>query len=247
MIIDELDRCRPNYALDVLEVIKHIFNVEKITFIISADSKQINESIRHCYGPGIDSQRYLEKFFDLRLTFPEVDDRDRSVLELYSAYLSSHLPNATESKQYIASTLESLVTLSKTHNLSIRSFQKICQNFSLVLSQTTERHYRIPPVIALLCFCREIFPDIYARLTRGEYAYSDLLKDLSLKEVKDSFGGTTWFFRCIRWVLSSDLSQEPEEVQRFDGGQFRYSLERDRIFPVLAKTMVEPTTIIYTA
>ena len=33
IFIDELDRCKPTYAIKLLERIKHYFNQEKITFV----------------------------------------------------------------------------------------------------------------------------------------------------------------------------------------------------------------------
>lgn len=37
-IIDELDRCRPNYAVEVLEKVKHFFSVQGIVFVLSLNS-----------------------------------------------------------------------------------------------------------------------------------------------------------------------------------------------------------------
>lgn len=64
IFIDELDRCRPTYAIELLERIKHFFELDDCRFIIASDSKQLAHSIRAVYGQGFASERYLNRFFD---------------------------------------------------------------------------------------------------------------------------------------------------------------------------------------
>ncbi len=73
IIIDELDRCSPNYSILLLERIKHYFNIESITFIFSVNLKEVRHSIIKHYGDGFDADRYLDRFFDIKLSLPEVD------------------------------------------------------------------------------------------------------------------------------------------------------------------------------
>jgi hypothetical protein len=64
ILIDELDRCRPNYAIELLESIKHLFDIEGIVFIIATDSKQLSHSINAVYGESFASEKYLKRFFE---------------------------------------------------------------------------------------------------------------------------------------------------------------------------------------
>lgn len=64
IFIDELDRCRPTYAIELLERIKHFFELEDCRFVIASDSRQLAHSIRAVYGQGFSSERYLNRFFD---------------------------------------------------------------------------------------------------------------------------------------------------------------------------------------
>lgn len=70
-VIDELDRCRPTFAIEVLERVKHLFSVDHLVFIMGTDKSQLSESIRSVYGT-IDVQDYLNRFFDLELHLSEV-------------------------------------------------------------------------------------------------------------------------------------------------------------------------------
>jgi len=62
LFIDELDRCRPDFAVNMLENIKHVFDVEGVQFVLVTNFDQLRSSINHCYGNGLDAQRYLDKF-----------------------------------------------------------------------------------------------------------------------------------------------------------------------------------------
>lgn len=67
IFIDELDRCRPLYSIELLERIKHVFGIKKLIFILSIDKSQLCESIKSQYG-NINANSYLKRFIDLEYT-----------------------------------------------------------------------------------------------------------------------------------------------------------------------------------
>ena len=71
VFVDELDRCRPDFAIKLLEVIKHLFDVPGVCFVVSINTRQLSESIRAVYGGGFDATHYLHRFFDLTYRLPE--------------------------------------------------------------------------------------------------------------------------------------------------------------------------------
>lgn len=75
IFIDELDRCRPNFAIEMLERIKHYFDDDRIIFIASVNREQLIHSISKYYGMNFDSTGYLDKFFDWNIYLPELDTR----------------------------------------------------------------------------------------------------------------------------------------------------------------------------
>lgn len=83
IFIDELDRCRPDYAVQVLETIKHFFSVEGVVFVIAIDDKQLRSSIASVYGPKLDADGYLRRFIDWRFNIPEPSAK------LFTQYLSN--------------------------------------------------------------------------------------------------------------------------------------------------------------
>lgn len=73
IFIDELDRCRPNFAIEMLERIKHYFDDDRIIFVASINREQLIHSISKYYGTNFDSTGYLDKFFDRNVYLPEID------------------------------------------------------------------------------------------------------------------------------------------------------------------------------
>ena len=71
-IIDELDRCRPTFAIELLERVKHIFDVENIVFVFGINREELTKSLRSVYGE-IEAEEYLRRFFDLPLALPQAD------------------------------------------------------------------------------------------------------------------------------------------------------------------------------
>ena len=70
VFIDELDRCKPSYAVRLLERIKHYFTHDNITFVFSVNTNELQHTIKKHYGDDFDGSRYLDRFFDLRVTLP---------------------------------------------------------------------------------------------------------------------------------------------------------------------------------
>ena len=71
LFIDELDRCRPDYAVDMLEVIKHVFDVKNVKVVLVTNTKQLRAAINHRYGMEVDAQKYLDKFLKYSFALPD--------------------------------------------------------------------------------------------------------------------------------------------------------------------------------
>lgn len=71
--IDELDRCRPSFAIELLETIKHLFSVPGVIFVVSLDKEQLSHSIETIYGKDMDTSGYLKRFFDIEYKLPNAD------------------------------------------------------------------------------------------------------------------------------------------------------------------------------
>lgn len=81
IFIDELDRCRPSFAIEMLERIKHYFDDERVIFVVSLNKEQLIHTITNYYGSGFDATRYLNKFFDVNINLPVMDRYQKQSIE----------------------------------------------------------------------------------------------------------------------------------------------------------------------
>lgn len=114
VFVDELDRCRPSYAVRLLERIEHYFINDRITFVFSVNLEQLQHTIKNFYGNDFDACRYLDRFFDLRLSLPPINTTK------YYNYLN--LSNNIVGDRV-------LMRIQQTFNMSIREF---CKFYDLV-------------------------------------------------------------------------------------------------------------------
>lgn len=91
LIIDELDRCRPDYAVKMLETLKHFYNNKKLTIVVVTNNKQLSYTIRKYYGNEFDGYGYLNKIYDTVITL-EVENLDNYLKRHCQIINSTHLP-----------------------------------------------------------------------------------------------------------------------------------------------------------
>jgi len=78
IIVDELDRCRPDFAIKFLERVKHFFNVPGICFLIATDHQNLPQAVKTVYGDQVDGELYLRKFFDFEFNLPRPSLKDHA-------------------------------------------------------------------------------------------------------------------------------------------------------------------------
>lgn len=78
VVIDELDRCRPGYALRTLDVLKHLFDMPGMVFVLFVNREQIESMIASQFGANVGSG-YLSKFVHVWVPLtqsPDISGRD---------------------------------------------------------------------------------------------------------------------------------------------------------------------------
>jgi len=88
--VDELDRCRPDYAIELIEGIKHLFGVRGIYFVIGTNITELSHSIKAVYGEQFSAEKYLKRFFDFQFNLPEPAHDD------FTKYLFNEIAVPTE-------------------------------------------------------------------------------------------------------------------------------------------------------
>ena len=135
IFIDELDRCRPTYAIEMLETVKHLFNIPNLVFVLSTDTAQLEHSIKVVYGEGFDAREYLSRFFEQRLLLPMPDHftflKSKNSFESLDLNESSqHLFPAIDTKEKVSAVLGMFCEINK---ISLRRTLQFADKLEAIL------------------------------------------------------------------------------------------------------------------
>jgi energy-coupling factor transporter ATP-binding protein EcfA2 len=172
-IIDELDRCRPPFALSVIERVKHLFSVFGVRFILVTYLHHLEETIRGSYGTTFDAHSYLEKFYHLRVTLPEPDDAHRRSRKIYIDFLWASLNLRLANRELDEVVKRMIYVLSEIHNLSLRQIERSLTHVALVCAAAGENYLVIAPLVAGLCVMRQINPILYDQAKSKSLSWRD--------------------------------------------------------------------------
>lgn len=169
-IIDELDRCRPNYAVELLEQVKHFFSVSGIVFVLSIDKKHLSSSIRGFYGSEqINTDEYLRRFIDLEYSIPEPSNN------LFCNYLYNyyHLDQFFDNKRddQLVRIAEDLFNKSKA---TLRQQEKAFALTRLVLSSFNPQENKYPSLLFVLIYIKMFENDFYINIKNNTYSAQEL-------------------------------------------------------------------------
>ena len=174
VVIDELDRCRPSYAVELLETAKHLFAVNNIVFVLAVNRAELAHAIKALYGSGFDAEGYLRRFFDVdfRLPAPEREAFINALLEAtqINDYFERTQDQSTrEDAQVVRDLLQGFFG---GPALSLRRIAQALHRLGLVCASVPSENYTFAPAAVVALILRTIDADLYHRFVRG--AASDL-------------------------------------------------------------------------
>ena len=157
IIIDELDRCRPDYAIQLLEIIKHIFDVKNIIFLFLINRKQLESIISTIYMNSNLSIKYFEKFYDIELNLPEANYKELNepefqVVNSFKEYKVDK-NNYSENRDLVIQKifLDMIFVVNDSFSkISIRSIKKLLKKFNILKDSLIEKEKEQHILILLL-------------------------------------------------------------------------------------------------
>lgn len=174
VMIDELDRCRPDFAIRVLERVKHFFSVENVVFILIVNLDQLEQAVKGVYGSSIAARTYIEKFYHLRLRLPKPPPPSQRthplqdhVVRLWEQF---DIPNRAHRNQHI----DMLVNMAPQLGLELRTIERILVNYGLYMITADDRHIQEPSIIFGICTMRHLDPPLYERAASGRITLAEV-------------------------------------------------------------------------
>lgn len=242
-IVDELDRCRPSFALEVLERIKHFFSVPNVHFVLGTHLAQLHNSVLISYGPGVDAQTYLQKFIHVTTAFTE---DSRSPRTRTAAKFIEHLVNALQfssrDRETVGTAMEFIRFVAIREDLSLRAIERILSVLALALASSRSTDLRPPVILAGLCVLKVTSPEVFKKCKQGSATFDDIAKPLCLTprggESEDDLEEISYTARWWKWCTNA--SGEGDEFPNAQQLRWDYNIrEPRRIIPIVANSILD--------
>ena len=179
IIIDELDRCKPTFAINLLENIKHLFSIYEIVFFIATDRKQLAESIKAVYGSGFDATTYLDRFFDINLHLS-----NKSLNNYINSKYQSLFDSNESSRVFSNTDMDKIIS---TLNLTVRDIEKILYE-TLLLKTITQTTKFVPEACIMLLILKYKIPNFYQKfIFEEDYKIQEFMINNNLSKSKNDY------------------------------------------------------------
>ncbi|EJP76879.1 KAP family P-loop NTPase fold protein [Stenotrophomonas maltophilia] len=243
IIIDELDRCRPDFAIKFLERIKHFFNVKGICFLIAVDHKNLPQAVKTLYGPEVDGELYLRKFFDFEFNLPppSLEDHANQIFQNFpgtdcykdASSLRKKLRNLRTLQDYDLLRNESQENIDRAEYSIF--FAHIASTFGMQLRDSLQAHtllmafirsqprgsFRFPAIDCFISCLRFAAPQEYAKLvSQDTERLTDSVRELSKQMLKSIV--------AINHFLNARVDSESREFRNSVDRSFQLLLDHRR-------------------
>lgn len=226
IIVDELDRCRPDYAMKTLECIKHFFDIEGLFIIVPTNKVALNDCIKSLYGIDNENRHYIENYFQKFFNNERILKKpiDRDYLYIVNRYLTSTRLKKALSKKLLSedkNCYNNIILLrnwfaaySCSAGLSVRELK----DFSIELARICNNFYEPIRVEWLTCvFANKniskntnyIYP-----VSKEHCFYCEVYKD-----IEHSANGKNNIFNLTEYTPSFKL------LEKLTNGMFQYNYE----------------------
>ena len=170
VVIDELDRCRPSYAVELLEVAKHLFAVDHVVFVLAINHAELAHSIRALYGSDFDAEGYLRRFFDVDCRLPEPKrvafiQAMLHAIQIEEYFKRTHDQRDQQNYSVVRDLLEGFFGAA---DLSIRTVAQAIHRLGLMFAslRSNQRTVALSTVVALIL--RTIDSELYQRFIQSD-------------------------------------------------------------------------------
>lgn len=199
IFVDELERCRPTYAIEVLETIKHIFDIPNVIFILGIDRAQLKHTIAALYGSNMDGEGYLKRFVDLELHLPKPDRNafckvlmEKFAIKNKHAYDSSNILNGWNCYCNYFS------ILADGYDLSLREISQCFTDISIIQKVVPDDYIKMSPILALLMVLKHKKYSTYQNIEK--IPFNDLWSELE-KLIHADDMSITCLKHCLMMVM----------------------------------------------
>ena len=229
-IIDELDRCRPTFAIELLERVKHIFDVHNLVFVLGLNRDELSKSLSSVYGD-INTDVYLRRFFDFEFELPEVGSQrfaERLIDKFQLAQAFQSLSVRTRDRGHMDDYYNYRTVFPKVWSalgLSLRDMDYGIRLLVLLARDLPLGTFTHPFLLAVLIAMKFKSPEFYRALKTGDFRTRDIM-DYIEKEANQGLldkETSRYLDRSEGFLYCADITNSDEKER---GDAARAELER---------------------
>ena len=220
VIVDELDRCRPTYTVELLETAKHLFSVDHVVFVLGINRSQIAHSVRALYGSGFDADHYLNRFIDASVHLPSPDRRSLLESAIKGAGIYDTLDRLKDASafDYIRTALSTLREVFRISDVDVRTTLSCINRLGIVLGSVPKLHRSIIWTSTVVTLIMAHDAKVYRGLCRSEVSDSEAIDAVRTRCRTTDWTKTheTRYFEefVIRLVKDQSEGVKPDPRQR---------------------------------
>ena len=174
IIVDELDRAKPDYAVHFLEDIKHFFDIPNVIFVVGVNRQQMEATVKCLYGESLNFEGYYRKFFKQEIDLPDPYKEAQNFMDTLIKKIDLY-PQNHNIEAYLPC---------KIFNLTLREIEMFMRIFDMILGIENKNINWIQ----LHCYCFLICLSIkekeeFNKILDKNYTVNQFLKFLSNKTI----------------------------------------------------------------
>ncbi|MCF3935383.1 KAP family NTPase [Acuticoccus sp. M5D2P5] len=240
IILDEIDRCRRSFTLDLLETSRYLFSVANIHFVLSANHASLENAVSVAYGAEESDGRTLRSFYDIALSLPDMAFTSHATRVRYIEDVARRLsPNGPRDPDH-AATLAMLAAVAEVRAFTPRTIERIVTIFTYGLAMTPRTMLKLAPILMGLSVMKVCDPKLFERAKSGALTAADVEAVLRFQDWPEGYraeagSAPEW------WMSSVDGGGEGEGTwDRMRSDLFSYYVQdRKTLIPSLARNIVE--------
>jgi hypothetical protein len=224
-IVDELDRCRPSFSLELLEKIKHVFTTKNVIFVIVSSLSQLKSTVCFSYGE-IDSHTYLEKFYHLRILFPAGSIGKPDLLAAtYLRYLGCHQDIVTIIDEF-----------ARVKPLSLRTLERVAAYTKLIQASLPKNGLFLTPIVSILCVIRVVRQDLYNNIRSSNVTFEQVADFICFSRWRALYGAaertSTSIYTEHWWSFALGALTDQEALRGLQNVLVGYGVEPAQLLPL---------------
>jgi hypothetical protein len=221
IFIDELDRCRPDYAIHYLETIKHVFDIHGLVFLLAIDYGQLESSAKSLFGENLKFPDYFRKFSHRTLALPE--PTESGLQDLSFAYVGRYVQRENKRTSLLNPNYDSvkiIVDLVTALKMPPRQIQEMFRIVGHLLATIDQRyrgqiHVYVGIGAIFMSALKVANPEMYRLIGREEISHADVGKFLIALFGKQK--AEHWFYVYVAAANRKGCAEKADLERLFKG------------------------------